>query len=63
MMDNSDTHVAPGLFCPLDLWTVAQRAVLERLVIYGKEFLQGRRGFRADRRPRGFTSVGQDVQT
>ena len=34
-----------GPFCPLDLWTVAQRAVLERLVIYGKEFLQGRRAF------------------
>ena len=27
-----DTHVAPGL-CPLDLCTVAQRPVLERLVL------------------------------
>ena len=29
-----------GPFCPLDVWTVAQRAVLERLVIMARSFFK-----------------------
>ena len=45
MMDNSDTHVAQGPFVRwmCGLWLKEQ--FWRGLVIYGKEFLQGRRAF------------------